>query len=91
VQAGVEALQQLDIEHGRRQIAERQQDVAPDQVVVALTGGVLQLRDLKPLLDRLPDVMRRPIERFRWSAGGAPGRTRNRWEQTRSAESLSGF
>jgi hypothetical protein len=55
VQAGVEALQQLGVELRGLKVAERRQDVEPDQVLVALAGGVLERRDLDPLLDRLAD------------------------------------
>lgn len=55
MQAGVGALQQLGVELRRLEVAERRQDVQPDEVVVALTDGVLQCRDLQPLCDGLAD------------------------------------
>ncbi len=55
MQAGVEAFQQLGVKLRGLEMAEGRQDVEPDQVGVALTGGVLQSRDLDPLLDRLAD------------------------------------
>lgn len=47
----VEALQQLDVDLSSRHVAEGRQDVKPDQVVVALAGGVLKLDDVEPLRD----------------------------------------
>jgi hypothetical protein len=55
LESGVEAFEQLGVELGGQDVAEGRQDVEPDQVVVALAGGVLQLGDVEPLLDGLPD------------------------------------
>ena len=42
VQAGVEALQQLGVELRGLEVPEGRQDVEPNQVLIALAGGVLQ-------------------------------------------------
>src|ERR687897_1013183 len=55
VQAGVEAFEELGVELGCRQITEGRHDVEPDQVVVPLPGGVLELGHVEPLLDGLAD------------------------------------
>jgi hypothetical protein len=55
VQPGVEAFEELGVELGGGQITEGRHDVEPDQVVVPLPGGVLELGHLEPLLDGLTD------------------------------------
>jgi hypothetical protein len=55
VQPRVEALQELGVELRGRQVAERREDVEPDEVVVPLPRGVLQGGDVEPLLDGLPE------------------------------------
>jgi hypothetical protein len=47
--------QELGVELGCGKITEGRHDVEPDQVVVPLPGGVLELGHLEPLLDGLPD------------------------------------
>ena len=55
VQPGVEPLQELGVHLAGLHVAEGRQDVEPDQVVVALAGGVPELGDVEPLRDGLPD------------------------------------
>lgn len=50
MQAGVEALEELGVEAASGQVPEGRQDIEPDEVVVALAGGVLEDDDLEPLL-----------------------------------------
>jgi hypothetical protein len=52
LEPGVEPLQQLGAQFGGGQAAQRRGDVDPDEVLVSIPGGVLELRDLEPLLDR---------------------------------------
>jgi hypothetical protein len=59
LQPGVKPLQQLNVHLRRGQLTERRADVDPHQVLVPLPGGVLQLRDLQPLADRLAQRDRR--------------------------------
>jgi len=54
VQTSVEALKELRVELGGLDVAEAGQDVEPNQVVVPLAGGVLELSDIKSLRDGLP-------------------------------------
>lgn len=49
------ALQQLGVELCRLEVPEHRQYVEADQVVVALSGGVLEFGHVEPLLDRLAD------------------------------------
>jgi hypothetical protein len=54
VQASVEALQQLGVELRGRHVAKRWQDVEPGQVLVPLSGGVLELGNIEPSANGLP-------------------------------------
>ena len=55
VQPGVEPLQELGVDLAGLHVAEGRQDVEPDQVVIALAGGVPELGDVEPLRDGMPD------------------------------------
>ena len=59
VQPGVEAFEQLGVEPAGLQVAERRDDVEPDQVLVPLPGRDLEVGDLHPLLHRGRDGDRR--------------------------------
>jgi hypothetical protein len=53
VQAGVEALEELGVEPARQMVAEGREDVEPDEVLIPLARGGLELDDVEPLLDGL--------------------------------------
>ena len=55
LQARVPTLQRLSVEFRRLRCAEGRVDVDPDEVVVPVPGGVLELGHLEPLIDSLPD------------------------------------
>ena len=59
LQSGVEALQQLRVQPAVLHRPQPRVDVDPDQILVPLPGRDLQVGDLQPLLQGLPDRDRR--------------------------------
>lgn len=55
LQPRIEPFEQFRVELRRQCVAECRQDVEADQILVALARGVLDLGDVEPLLDGLPD------------------------------------